>query len=188
MLNNFPIADNLPVEPTVLSANMSFSDLTTSSVIVSWTNGDGSYRLLLAKENAPVSKAPVDGSLYVANNVFGNGADLGLANFVVFNGIGNSATITGLNNGSTYHFSTLSTDSKIIIYPNPTNGKIQVIGNQISVIGIEIYNMLGEKIYEKLKLNQPTSNEIDLSFSPKGIYFVKIIEGEEIYNKKIVVQ
>lgn len=103
-LNLFPIADNLPAEPTTMSTNMTFSDITNSSVKVSWTKGNGAYRVLIAKDGAAANKKPIDGTVYVANSSFGTGADLGLANFVVYNGVGNTATITNLSDQSTYHF------------------------------------------------------------------------------------
>lgn len=60
---------------------------------------------------------------------------------------------------------------------------------------IEIYNMPGEKVYTINNFNQQTpngtgqaSNEIDLSNSPKGTYFVIIYDGEKIYTEKIAIQ
>ncbi|MBX7203990.1 MAG: T9SS type A sorting domain-containing protein [Bacteroidia bacterium] len=104
-LNSFPIVNNLPAQPTTLASNLNFSNLTSSSVKVSWANGNGSFRMLIIKEGAAVSKSPIDGNVYVANPVFGTGDDLGLANFIVYNGVGNNVTVTGLNSGSIYHFS-----------------------------------------------------------------------------------
>lgn len=46
----------------------------------------------------------------------------------------------------------------------------------------------GEKIYYNSKFNAQTSNEIDLSAFQKGIYFMKIYDGEKTYLKKVAVQ
>jgi hypothetical protein len=82
------------------------------------------------------------------------------------------------------------------IYPNPSNGKFTIKNYDVRLTNynLEIYNVLGEKIYYS-KLKQQTQNgtgrasdEIDLSGSPKGIYFVKIYDGEKIYTEKIVIQ
>ncbi len=75
---------------------------------------------------------------------------------------------------------------EIIIYPNPTTGKIVINSNNIN--SIELYNYLGEKVYTTSNFKQQTSNEIDLSNSPKGIYFVKMYDGEKFYTEKIIVQ
>lgn len=76
----------------------------------------------------------------------------------------------------------------INISPNPTTGIIQVIDNEYSIIGVEIYNVQGEKIYSNSKFNKQTSNEIDLSKFSKGIYFVKIYNEKNSHTEKIVVQ
>ncbi len=50
-------------------------------------------------------------------------------------------------------------------------------------------NLLGERIYLS-KFKQQTSNEIDLSGYPKGIYFVRQLTDDEenIHTEKIVIQ
>jgi hypothetical protein len=73
------------------------------------------------------------------------------------------------------------------VSPNPSTGKI-VINTKGRIYLIEIYNLLGEKVYSDSEFIQQTSNEIDLSDSPKGIYFVKICEGEKTRFEKIVLQ
>jgi DNA-binding beta-propeller fold protein YncE len=74
----------------------------------------------------------------------------------------------------------------VTVYPNPTYGKI-TISNSEKISAIEIYNVLGEKIFYSttLQLNNAT---IDLSFHPKGTYFVKIYDGEQFHTEKIVIQ
>jgi len=74
----------------------------------------------------------------------------------------------------------------ITVYPNPSRGKITISSNS-SVSSIEIYNLLGERIYTNLKCKQQTSREIDLTNFPEGIYFVKIYNGMKSHSKKIVI-
>jgi hypothetical protein len=81
----------------------------------------------------------------------------------------------------------------ISIYPNPNNGKFTLKSNNIN--SIEIYNMLGNKVYTLNDFKRQTtnwtgqaSNEIDLSNFQKGIYFVKIYDGQKTQTKKIVIQ
>ncbi|OFX26037.1 MAG: hypothetical protein A2033_19550 [Bacteroidetes bacterium GWA2_31_9] len=71
------------------------------------------------------------------------------------------------------------------LYPNPNDGKFKImIANfETDKITIEIYNLMGEKV-----LQQKNSNEVDLSNSPKGVYFVKVSDGTKVYNQRIVVQ
>jgi hypothetical protein len=77
-----------------------------------------------------------------------------------------------------------------IIYPNPSNGKfaLQWTMDNRKWIRYEIYNILGERTFVSLNSNHQTPGEIDLSDSPKGIYFVRLYDGAEMYTEKIVVQ
>ncbi|MEI6596203.1 MAG: T9SS type A sorting domain-containing protein [Bacteroidota bacterium] len=40
----------------------------------------------------------------------------------------------------------------------------------------------------KIAIGTQTSNEIDLCTQPKGIYFIQITDGNNVVNKKIVLQ
>jgi hypothetical protein len=87
-----------------------------------------------------------------------------------------------LSEGETGINETNSTNTSFLIYPNPTTGKF-VIDSQLSSGEISVYNLLGEKI-----LQQDMSTTIDLSNSPRGVYFVKIDNGEHRCMQKVVVQ
>ncbi|HEX8336188.1 MAG TPA: carboxypeptidase regulatory-like domain-containing protein, partial [Pyrinomonadaceae bacterium] len=63
-------------EPTVQASNVVFSNVGATSLTVSWTNGNGSARLVLAREGSPVDAAPEDGTSYTANPAFGSGSQI----------------------------------------------------------------------------------------------------------------
>lgn len=87
--------------------------------------------------------------------------------------------VTGINEkNSKSHF---------LLFPNPTTGKYKVEGSDLTISGLEVYNIFGEKVFQSSNLNQLSSYEIDLSLSPKGIYFVKICDGTKIHTEKIFV-
>ncbi len=80
----------------------------------------------------------------------------------------------------------ISSKDEINVYPNPSNG-IFTIESRAEISSIEITNILGEKI-STCSLNSKKT-EIDLSNQPKGIYFYKIITGEEnITTGKLIVE
>lgn len=83
----------------------------------------------------------------------------------------------------------LNGEEEIEIFPNPSNGVFSVhsLAANNEEQFIEVYNMLGEKIYSTIGNKQKTYT-IDISNSPKGIYYVKLHMGEKINTKKIVVQ
>lgn len=86
-------------------------------------------------------------------------------------------------------------NNQINISPNPATGKFtiqlatanwQLASSQKSAASIEIYNTLGEVVYQSLILNP--NSLIDLSSHPKGIYFIKIQSGDNRYTEKVVMQ
>jgi len=73
----------------------------------------------------------------------------------------------------------------IKVYPNPTNDKI-IIDNLNIIHSVNISNTLGESIYFKNNFEKNNSIEIDFSNVPKGIYFVKVDNGEQVHIEKVV--
>ncbi|MDX2245817.1 MAG: serine hydrolase [Bacteroidia bacterium] len=90
--------------PSQNSSDFVFASQSTTSLQVSWTNGNGSKRVLVAREEGRVNAFPLDGEDYTANAAFGQGDNLGNGNFIVYNGDGNSVILTGLTEGKKYHF------------------------------------------------------------------------------------
>lgn len=85
-------------EPTVQATDVSATCLLAGASIVSWTNGDGSSRLV--KMNTVNSfTAPVDGTGYTANATYSGSGEQ-----VVYNGPANSFSVSGLTYGATYYF------------------------------------------------------------------------------------
>lgn len=93
-----------------------------------------------------------------------------------------SATSSSCTNS----ISTAITDN-IKIYPNPVReGKIYVESNLNKTLIVRVTDLLGKTITtEKLLPNR--ENQIDMSSSPNGIYFVEVESGADRIVKKIVV-
>jgi hypothetical protein len=75
----------------------------------------------------------------------------------------------------------------IIIYPNPTNGIINVSLKTSSGSNaiVEIINLEGKVIASKTFSKE---TEIDVAETPKGIYFVKLFVDDEIIVRKVFVE
>ncbi len=79
----------------------------------------------------------------------------------------------------------------VAVFPNPSHGEFTVYG-LTSPVELEVYNVLGEKIYSHSvpagPLNQPmTHSPINLSETPSGIYFLKLRSGQEARTIKLVI-
>jgi uncharacterized delta-60 repeat protein len=106
--------------------------------------------------------------------------------FTSYNGIGRNR-IARINGGvalSNPSFD-LSTD---VIYPNPSNGNFTLqINNIIGTENIEIYTLMGQKIYSKSIVENESS--IDVSNQPKGIYFYKISDNYKVIKSgKLIIE
>ena len=103
--------------PTTGASSISFTSVGSSSLTMSWVNGNGTSRVVVARKNAVISSNPSNDVAYTASPVFGNGTALG-GGFVVYNGSGNTVNVTGLDPTSTYHFSVIEyvTGSGTITY------------------------------------------------------------------------
>lgn len=89
--------------PLSQTNNFLFSNITETQYDINFTRGNGDSVLVVAKAGSAVDFLPQNGQTYTANNQFGSGSQTGTDNFVVYNGIGNNFTLTGLTQATTYH-------------------------------------------------------------------------------------
>lgn len=78
--------------------------------------------------------------------------------------------------------------SQLLIYPNPSNGIFQLTfeNMQITNAKLEIYNVLGVKVYTASNVQQQM--QIDLSSASKGLYFVRVYSEGKMVNQKIIIR
>jgi hypothetical protein len=83
----------------------------------------------------------------------------------------------------------LETLNKMEIFPNPSTGSftVQLQPGNYENQNIEIFNVTGEMVYYAAP-NAKGVCDINLSDAPKGIYFVKLFDGENISVEKMVIQ
>ncbi|MDD5572044.1 MAG: T9SS type A sorting domain-containing protein, partial [Bacteroidales bacterium] len=95
---------------------------------------------------------------------------------------GNGSVASGIeenNSESSFRFS---------VFPNPTTGRFYVnVGNYNNEeYKIQVMDIMGRVVYEGKE--QVAQKEIDLSNQPKGMYFVRLIAGDNVFTEKIVRQ
>ena len=84
--------------PTIQSSNIIFTNITTTSFTLNWSNGNGAHRVMFVREGDTGIAKPVDGTFYWAQTVFKSGTQLGSTGwYCVLNGGGGPLTVTGLD-------------------------------------------------------------------------------------------
>lgn len=101
-------------EPTTQASNISFSNITATSVTINWLNGNGNRRMVLVREGQAVTSFPVNLSIYFASSSYPSSPSVGSSQ-IVYNNSGSSVTITGMS-PAVYHIA--------IIEYNGTNGPV----------------------------------------------------------------
>ena len=76
-------------------------------------------------------------------------------------------------------------DNSITIYPNPARSEINISSERI-INSIEIYNPLGQKVYQTMVNNK--SKNIDINSFSKGIYIIGVNTDKGYIKKKLIVE
>jgi hypothetical protein len=78
--------------------------------------------------------------------------------------------------------------TKVAIYPNPSNGIVNVQYNDIPVSNIDVVNVLGQ-VVKSVKVDSSkseTSESIDLSGNSNGLYIINVSTNETSSSYKVV--
>lgn len=160
--------------------NVDFFDLsqTTGTTIYQWTiyNGGGS---------------PVTSSLQNPTGIFYNVAGSFLVKLEVTDSCGTDTKISA--NFITVSCQTVGIDNieqaaNIVVYPNPTNDILNVVGNGIQgdSYSVSLYNTLGQSVFESNLTpdNNKIEKQIDVSQLTSGIYFLTInsTKGRQVFK------
>ena len=77
------------------------------------------------------------------------------------------------------------------LYPNPSEGEIQIDLSQIEANSLElsVYGISGKKVFGKKIADRNTisKNSLDLSFLKAGTYMVNIIGNQKVYHQKLII-
>ena len=75
-------------------------------------------------------------------------------------------------------------NERISVFPNPTNGQLQITNYESQITNVEIFDLMGKNVFQLSTLNSQFSTQIDISHLPVGIYFVKIKTETGVVTKK----
>ncbi len=84
-------------------------------------------------------------------------------------------TATGINQLS-------ANNNQLSIYPNPTNGQINIISSK-NIDTLKVTNLLGQIIY----ISQPKQIQFTFNINETGLYFVTVTSDNETETKKVLV-
>ena len=108
--------------PTTQATSFSYSNVTTSSTDITFNRGNGDGGVLVVARAGAAPQAPMGGTSYTANPIFGSGSTTAAGSFVVYNS--NAAgpvtfNVSGLTPGTTYQFSVHEWNTTATCYLNP---------------------------------------------------------------------
>ncbi len=87
--------------------------------------------------------------------------------------------------GSGYVIEEYMPFANIHISPNPSSGIFNITTGLAMPYTITIYGLNGIKVYQQLDY---TDGQINLSYLPKGTYFIKISTNKESISKRVVIE
>ncbi len=82
----------------------------------------------------------------------------------------------------------MNIDKLMSVYPNPSNGLInmRLADAQVQDVTILVYDMLGKLVQtQKINKNNLQVQELDLTSEPKGFYLLRVQSGDQVYTRKI---
>ncbi len=156
-------------------ANPSTGDFSLTGTVTEAINkGTSAGTTAAAYSLTPISMCESYASLLLPRTIIGGVIDIGAYEY-------NGTTGIGENNSK----------SDVFIWPNPSDGKFHIVFANMEFAEdskVEIFNVKGEEVYAIANSINDLSSEIDLSNFAKGIYFVKVFNGNEICNRRIIVE
>jgi len=99
---------------------------------------------------------------------------------VAFDNVAVNGGAVGLNEAA-------QNSEPISVYPNPTNGLIN-INYPGTISSIRVLNALGQEVFQYTGPGNTFTKEISLSGNEKGLYWIELMDGEKVMVRKLVMQ
>ncbi len=79
------------------------------------------------------------------------------------------------------------TKTNLIVYPNPSTAIFNISHQSLEKMDVSVYDMTGKLIFNEKNIFSPNYS-LNLSKANKGIYILKIVEGNKQIAKRIIIQ
>lgn len=73
-------------------------------------------------------------------------------------------------------------ENDIVLYPNPSNGRFNLVSSNKTILGVSVFTLNGDKVYQSEDSN---IENINLS---KGVYLVAVLTDLGVENHKVIVE
>lgn len=145
--------------PTIQTTAVTATNITSNSMDLIFTNGNGRARIVIARKNVAVNVVLQNFTVYAGDEIFGNGQDLGNGNFVITNTVDNAVGVQNLEPNSTYHFAIFEFNG----FNQPLYLSPAVIFNAttLGTVPVKLKSFTATVIQKKAKLNWITATEIN---------------------------
>lgn len=202
--------------PSTNVSNLTVTKTGPTTVDLSWTNGNGDGRIVVATESNSITTFPDDGVSYTANAAFGAGQNLGNNTYVVYAGTGSSVSLTNLDASKKYLFTTFEYYNSSVTGNNAVYkygcrsdadidmglGVNMIAGNKyFSIVPNPARDFIrimttgnrsfGVEIYDYtgrlvLGTSVVANENIDISGFNAGVYSIRIIDNYNVSSGKFV--
>jgi len=205
----------IAISATVAGSSINFSGITSNSMKVTFTKGNGARRIVLCKASSTISIAPISGTTYIANSIFGSGSQIGTGNYAVYSDSGTTFNLTGLTANTTYYFAVFEYNGNggfanylITTFVTGNQATLTSTGilsvnytpeKSIKLFPIPLMDVLnissvnGENIIEVSifdmegkEILKGNNDKINVSILKDGIYISKVTTDKEVYYQKVI--
>ena len=161
--------------PTVSASALNFSNISNTSVTLSWTKGNGGRRIVIARLTSNPAIVPTNLNDYLSSSFFGMGQQTGNNNFCVYNDSGNTVTVSGLSMVSNYSFDVYEYNG---INGNHVYRTTSPLTGNITTLPVKLLSFDAQKEADKIALNWVSSSEIN-----SDIFEIERQQNSEDFNK-----
>ncbi len=112
-----------------------------------------------------------------------NSGSVNFGSSIVYKGCGDDVFYAKLDATTGINDTWYNLNENAVIFPNPSSTGIFTISNALENAEVQIYNVLGEKVYS----TKHFQNTIDLSSQAKGVYVIQFKLKTQTHSQKIII-
>jgi uncharacterized repeat protein (TIGR03803 family) len=218
--NNLGVIFRYILAPTIQAGNISFPFIGINVANISWTNGNGDKRVVFMEEGTGTSTDPTNNTTYNAGPDWNSkGSQLGSSDFYcIYNGNGNSASVTNLEPGTTYTVQAFeyngNAGSEQYLLDAGTGNPVTFQTESVDAIqtdredlvriysdGKDIYAVV-EGYHQKTRIEVYNLSGVCIAFAntlttgqnkitanyKPGIYIVRLVLDDRLFTQKIIIR